>query len=246
MTIVCMNDATTAAGQHRDRGPVVRHPGEGCALSWVWEAARILPGRRYLTGPALRPCGRTTREGSVSKILQDTERSVRSDGMTNPIEATGLIKTFGQRTSARRTRPQRDRGRGARLPRARTAPGSPPPSACCWGCCEASGGHCAGTRQGPLEGCRRHPPRPRLRARRREPLAQPQRRRDHRPAHLACVAEPTKALRATADPRLRPRPEEARRAVLEGQPAEGRARRRHLRAPHPCTCSTSPPAGSTP
>ena len=55
--------------------------------------------------------------------------------MPAAISLSGLVKDFGRDARPRPSRPDGSSGRGARLPRARTAPARRPRSASCSGCC---------------------------------------------------------------------------------------------------------------
>ena len=108
------------------------------------------------------------------------------------------------------------------------------------GLAKSSGGSATALRPRPVEGRGRPAPAHRLRSRRREPVAQPLRRRGHRPARPAARRHRRQGglRRAQEAPhrRVPARPVEEGPRVLEGQPAEGRARRRvrHARRPlHP-------------
>ena len=116
--------------------------------------------------------------------------------MTPVIEAVGLTKRFGTHHRPRRPRPERPRGRGPRLPRPQRVgqvhddPGPAGPAA-------RRRRHGDPARRRPVARRRRAAPPARLRPRRRGPLAQPHRRRGHRPARAAARrARPGQARQA--------------------------------------------------
>ena len=148
-------------------------------------------------------------------------------------------------------RARRARPRGARRARctassARTAPASRRRSGSCSGCSASDAGTVAAVRRRPVARRGRPPPAPRLRARRREPVAEP----------VAAARSIDLLLRMRGATRRRPAPRRAARAVrarpdqegprlLQGQPAEGRPGRGVRGADATCWSSTSRPPGWT-
>ena len=107
-------------------------------------------------------------------------------------------------------------GRGARLPRTRTAPARRRPCACCSACCAPTPGTVPAARRRPVARRGRPAPPPGLRARRRDAVAEPDRRRGDRPARPAARrrSNPSGAPRcSSASTSTRPR---RRRAYSKG------------------------------
>ena len=123
----------------------------------------------------------------------------------------GLRKSFGPHPGARRSRPRGRRRRGARLPRARTAPARPTTMRILLGLLRADAARSGCSAATPGRRVRAAPP-PGLRARRHEPVAQADRRRGHRPARPA-ARRPRPQPAGRAHRALRPRPHARRPAA---------------------------------
>ena len=132
----------------------------------------------------------------IIEHFENTERSVWSSRVNTPIEIRGLVKTVRQRPGPRRPRPQR-------RARARCTASSDPTVRQVHHHPGAAGA--AARRRRARSSCsggdpwarrRRPPPTARLRARRRDALAQPDRRRGHRPARPVARRRSTSARRA--------------------------------------------------
>ena len=136
----------------------------------------------------------------------------------------GLVKTFGPTRALDGLDLTVATGRGARVPRPQRrgqVHDDPRPARAA----ARRRRRGAAARRRPVARRRRAAPPARLRARRRQPVAEPHRRRGHRPARPAArrarPAAPRRAARA-----VRARPDQEGPRLLQGQPAEGRARRR--------------------
>jgi AcrR family transcriptional regulator len=126
-----------------------------------------------------------------------------------------------------RPRRARPRGRPGRCTAssAPTGPASRPPSGSCSACCAPTPARLRMLGGDPWRDAGGAAPSAGLRARRRRAVAEPHRRRGHRPVRPAAgrarPAPPRRAVRA-----VRPRPDEEGPDLLQGQPAEGRPDRR--------------------
>ena len=147
--------------------------------------------------------------------------------MTNAIEVPGLRKTFG-RTTALDGLDLNVRAGEVHGFLGPNGAGKTTTIRILLGLLRADGGDGPPARRRPVAGRRRAAPPARLRPRRRDPVAEPDRRRDHRPARHGCAGGArtrTKRRQALLE-RFELDPTKKAPGLLQGQPAEGRPGRR--------------------
>ena len=155
--------------------------------------------------------------------------------MTTAISVEGLVKRFGRQIGSRRARPDGAGRRGPRLPRTERRRQDHHAPRSCSDCCARTPARRRCSGMDPWRDAAAPAPPAGVRARRREPVAEPHRRRGDRPARRPCAAAWTRAPRR-AHRALPARPDQEVPRLLQGQPPEGgaggsvRRRRRALPA----------------